>query len=56
MAQPKVKETRIHEESRNNVHIFHVAMGEVSELCGKTMINNYHVFNLSDCSVVFKMS
>ena len=33
--------------------IFH--MGEVSELWRKTMINTSHVFNLSNCSVVFKM-
>ena len=30
-------------------------MGEVSELLRKTMVNNCHVFNLSNCSVVFKM-
>ena len=34
--------------------IFH--MGEVLELWRKTMVNNNsHVFNLSNCSVVFKM-
>ena len=27
--------------------------GEVSDLLGKTMVNNSHAFNLSNCSVVF---
>ena len=30
-------------------------VGEGSELLRKTMVNNCHVFNLSNCSVVFKM-
>ena len=33
--------------------IFHV--GEVSELWRKTVVNNSHVFNLSNCSGVFKV-
>ena len=52
-AQPEVKEIHIPEQSKNHVLTFHV--GKVSEQCRKTMINNYHVFNLSNCSVVFKM-
>ena len=42
---------RAHEVPKNNVLIFH--MGEVSELWRKAMVNNSHVFNLSNCSVVF---
>ena len=52
-AQPKVNKSRIHEVPRNNRVIFH--MGEVSELWHKTMVSNSHVFNLSNCSVIFKM-
>ena len=33
--------------------IFH--MDEVSELWRKTVVSNSHVFNLSNCSVVFKV-
>ena len=51
-AQPEVNESRIHEAPKNNGLIFH--MGEVSELWRKTMVNNSHVFILSNCSVVFK--
>ena len=52
-AQPKVNKSRFHEVPRNNGLIFHV--GEVSELWRKAMVSNSHVFNLSNCSVVFKM-
>ena len=38
---------------KNNGLIFHV--GEVSEGWFKTMVNNSHVFNLSNCSVVFNL-
>ena len=51
--QPKVNESHIHEVPKNNRLIFH--MGEVSELWHKTMIISSHVFNLSNCSGVFKM-
>ena len=50
--QPKVNKSRIHEVPKNNGLIFH--MGKVSELWRKTMVCNSHVFNLSNCSVVFK--
>ena len=46
-------QSRIHEVSKNNGLVFH--MGEVSELWSKTMVNNSHVFILSNCSVVFKV-
>ena len=49
-AAPLVNKSRVHELSKNNALIFH--MGEVSELCCKTMVNNSHVFNLSNCSAV----
>ena len=52
-AQPEVNKSRIHEVSKNNGLIFH--MGEVSEPWRKTMVNNSNVFNLSNCSVVFKV-
>ena len=52
-AQPKVNESHIHEVPKNNGLIFH--MGEVSELWRKKMVNNSHVFNLINYSVVFKM-
>ena len=52
-AQLEVNESHIHKVPKNNGLIFH--MGEVSELCRKTMTNNSHVFNLNNCSVVFKM-
>ena len=48
-AQPAVNKSRIHEV----MLIFHT--GEVSELWHKAVVNNSHVFNLSNCSVVFKM-
>ena len=46
-----VNKSRIHEVPKSNRLIFH--MGEVSELWHKTMVNNSHVFNLSNCSIVF---
>ena len=52
-AQAEVNKSRIHEESKNNGPIFR--MGEVSELWRKTIVNNSRVFNLSNCSVVFKV-
>ena len=52
-AQPEVKKSRIHEVPESNGLIFH--MGEVSKLWHKTMVNNSGVFNLSNCSVVFKV-
>ena len=48
-AQREVNKSRIHEVTK----IFR--MGDVSELWFKTMVNNSHVFNLSSCSVAFKM-
>ena len=51
--QHEVNESHIHEVPKNNGPIFH--MGEVLELWCKTLVNNSHVFNLSNCSVVFKM-
>ena len=44
-SQPKANES--------NRLIFH--MGEVSELRRKTMLNNSHVFNFTNCSVVFRV-
>ena len=52
-AQPEVNKSCIHEVPKNNGLIFHIC--KVSELWRKTMVNNSHVFNLSNCSVVFKM-
>ena len=52
-AQPEAYKSRIHEVSKNNGLIFH--MSELSELWLKTMVNNSHVFNLSNCLVVFKV-
>ena len=52
-AAPSVNKSRIHEVPKNNGLIFH--MGEVSELWRKTVVNNSHVFNLSNCSVEFKV-
>ena len=46
-AQPEVNKSRIHGL------IFH--MGEVSELWRKILVNDSHVSNLSNCSVVFKV-
>ena len=51
--QPEMNKPRIHEVSKNNGLIFHV--GEVSELWCKTKVNNSHVFNMRNCSVVFKV-
>ena len=51
--QPEVNESHIHEVPKNDGLIFH--MGEVLELWRKTVVSNSHVFNLSNCSVVFKM-
>ena len=51
--QPEVNKSPIHQVPKNNGLIFY--MREVSELWRKTMVNNSHVFNLSNCSVVFKM-
>ena len=48
-AQPSVNESHIHEVAINNGLIFH--MSEVSELLCKAVVNNSHVFNLSNCSV-----
>ena len=47
-AQPEVNKSRIHAVPKNNVVIFH--MGKVSELWRKAVVNNSHVFNLSNCS------
>ena len=47
-AQPEVNKSRIHAVPKNNVVIFH--MGKVSELWRKALVNNSHVFNLSNCS------
>ena len=52
-AQPEVNESHIHEVPKNNRLIFH--MGEVSELWLRTIVRNSHVFNLMNCSVVFKV-
>lgn len=46
-AQPEVNKPRIHEVPRNSRLIFHV---------GATVVNNSHAFNLSNCSVTFKIS
>ena len=43
----------MHEVRKSNGNIF--LMGKVSELLRKAMVINSHVFNLSNCSVVFKM-
>ena len=62
-----LNESRIHEVPKNNGLIFHIGevselwhktvvkilMGEVSELWHKAVVNNSHVSNLSNCSVVF---
>ena len=47
-----MNESPIHEVAKNGGFIFH--MGQVSELWRKAMVNNCHVFDLSNCSVVFK--
>ena len=52
-AQPKVNKSQIHEVPKNNRLIFY--MGEVSVLWRKTLVDNSHVFNLSNCSVVCKV-
>ena len=46
-------ESHIQKVPKNNGLIFH--MSKVSELCCKTMVNNSHVFSLSNCSVLFKV-
>ena len=51
--QPELNESHIHEVPKSSGLIFH--MGEVSKLWRKAMLNNGHVFNLSNCSVLFKM-
>ena len=51
-AQPEVNESHLYKVPKNKELIFH--MGEVSELWRKTVVNNSHIFNLRNCSVVFK--
>ena len=51
--QPEVSKSHIHKVHKNNGLIFH--MGKVLELWCKTIVNNSCVFNLSNCSVVFKV-
>ena len=46
-AQPEVNKPRIHEVPRNSRLIFHM---------GATVVNNSHAFNLSNCSVTFKIT
>ena len=43
----------MHEVCKSNRNMF--LMGKVSELLRKAMVINYRVFNLSNCSVIFKM-
>ena len=50
-AQPGMNRSYIHKVAKNNGLIFHI----VSELWRKTMVKNSDVFNLSNCSVVFKV-
>ena len=45
-AQPEVNESYFHEVPKNDRLIFHTA--EVSELWGKTMVDNSHDFSLSN--------
>ena len=52
-AQPEVNESHIHEVHKNFGVIFHI--GEVSKQWRKILINNSRVFDLSNCSVVFKV-
>ena len=52
-AQSEVDKSRIHEVPKNNGLIFY--MGVASELWRETVVNNSPVFNLNNCSVVFKM-
>ena len=52
-AQPEVNKSHIHEVPKNRQLIFH--MGEVSELWQRQWQNNSHVFDLNNCSVVFKI-
>ena len=52
-AQSEVNKSRIHEVPKNNRLIFH--MGVAPELWRKTVVNNSHLFNLNNYSVVFKM-
>ena len=44
----------IHEEPKNSLREFIFHMGEVSELWRKTMVSNFYVCNLRNCSVVLK--
>ena len=46
-------ESDLHKVPENNGLIFHI--GEVSELWRKIIVNNSHVFNLSNCAVAFRM-
>ena len=52
-AQPEVNKSRILEVPKNEGLFFY--MVEVSEEWRKAMVNNSHIFNLSKCSVVFRM-
>ena len=52
-AQHEVNESHNDEASQNNEFVFRV--GEVSRSRCKTIAKNYHVFNLSNCAVAFKM-
>ena len=52
-AQSEVNKSRIHEVPKNNGLIFQ--MGVAFELWRKTVVNNSRLFNLNNCSVVFKM-
>ena len=52
--QPGVNESHIHKVPENDRLIFH--MGDVSELQCKTMVNNSHVFNLSNRLVELKIT
>ena len=46
-AQPSVNESNVHELSKNSGLIFH--MGKVRVLWCKTVVNDWQVFNLSNC-------
>ena len=50
---PEVNKSSIFDMPQTNALIFY--MGEVSELLRKIMVNSSHVFNLSNCSVVFEV-
>ena len=51
--QPEVDKSCTQEVPKINGLIFH--MDEVSDLWRKTLVNNSHVFILSNCSVLFKL-